>query len=275
MTPDNRGLDNSPWWQSISNPTEWRELPFSAMHPNLLSDRNYRFDPRSSAVPSGLPSAGVLTTLGQLGTFGRERVSAARWLQIFACYNFTAPPAGEQFPPLDRDPASGGQCSHCHGVIDPAAVFFKRFGYEPLYGELYIGGIGPWRWPEVVNDDPFARWNNTFLHDTVLTPVSDADITRNPDARFLDFLSPASLLLGRSGDGTIGPLGFGKLLVDSAEFDRCAVQQLYERFMGRRIDLATERDLLSSLVAKFVEGQRKVKPFIRYLFSQDEFKRGL
>jgi hypothetical protein len=160
-------------------------------------------------------------------------------------------------------------------VIDPAAVFFKRFGYEPGSGQLYLGGIGGWRWPDVVDGEPFARWSNTFVHDTVLTPVSDADITRYPNARFLDFLAPQSLLLGRSSDGTIGPLGFGKLLVDSGEFDRCTVQQLYERFMGRRIDLTTERDLLSSLVAKFVDGQRKVKPFIRYLFSQDEFKRGL
>src|SRR5215472_3073541 len=275
MNSDNRALDNSHWWQSISDPNEWRELPFAAMHPNLLPDRSYHFDPRSSATPAGVPSAGVLTTLGQLGTFARERVSAARWLQIFACYNFTAPVAGQQFPPLDRDPASTGQCSHCHQVIDPAAVFFKRFGFEPGYGEFYIGGIGPWRWPEVVEGDPFGRWNNTLIHDTVLTPVSDADIARNADARFIDFLGPQSSLLGRSSDGTIGSLGFGKLLVDSGEFDRCAVQQLYERFMGRRIDLETERDLLAALVTKFVDGQRKVKPFIRYLVAQDAFSRGL
>ena len=127
----------------------------------------------------------------------------------------------------------------------------------------------------MVEGDPFGRWNNTFIHDTVLTPVSEADIALNPDARFIDFLAPQSSLLGRSSDGTIGPLGFGKLLVDSGEFDRCAVQQLYERFMGRRIDLATERDLLATLVTKFVDGQRKVKPFIRYLFAQDAFSRGL
>jgi hypothetical protein len=138
-----------------------------------------------------------------------------------------------------------------------------------------MGGTGSWRWPEVVDDDPFLRWDNTFVHDTTLTPVSQADIGRNPDARFIDFLSPQSSLLGRRGDGTIGPLGFGKILVESGEFDRCAVQQLHERFIGRPIDLTTERELVDTLVAKFLEGQRKVKPFIRYLLAQDAFRNGL
>ncbi len=275
MNSDNQALDGSHWWQGIPNPNDWREVPFSAMHPNLLSDRNYHFDPRTAAAPAGIPSAGVLTTLGQLGSFARERVSAARWLQIFGCYNFTAPSAGQQFPPLDRDISATGQCSHCHSVIDPAAVFFKRLGYNAGTGQLYMGGTGSWRWPEVVDDDPFLRWDNTFVHDTTLTPVSQADIGRNPDARFIDFLSPQSSLLGRRGDGTIGPLGFGKILVESGEFDRCAVQQLHERFIGRPIDLTTERELVDTLVAKFLEGQRKVKPFIRYLLAQDAFRNGL
>lgn len=275
MNSDNQSLDSSTWWRGVSNPNDWREVPFSAMHPNLLSDRNYHFDPRTAAAPAGIPSAGVLTTIGQLGAFSRERISAARWLQIFACYNFTAPTAGQQFPPLGRDLSATGQCSHCHGVIDPAAVFFKRLGYNALNGQLYVGGMGSWRWPEVVDDDPFQRWNNTFVHDTTLTPVSDADIARNPDARLIDFLSPQASVLGRSGDGTIGPLGFGKILVESGEFDRCAVQQLHERFIGRPIDLTTEREFVDTLAAKFVEGQRKVKPFIRYLLALDAFRNGL
>jgi hypothetical protein len=275
MNSDNRTLDGSPWWQGISNPDEWREVPFSAMHPNLLSDRNYHFDPRTGAAPAGIPSAGVLTTLGQLGAFARERLSAARWLQIFACYNFTAPPAGQEFPPLDRDLSATGQCSHCHRVIDPGAVFFKRLGYDAVSGQLFIGGTGSWRWPELVYDEPYLRWNNTFVHDTTLTPVSELDIGRNPDARFIDFLSPQSSLLGRRGDGTIGPLGFGKILVDSGAFDRCAVQHLHERFIGRPIDLTTEGEFVDTLAAKFVEGQRRVKPFIRYLLAQDAFRSGL
>jgi hypothetical protein len=275
MNSDNHALDGSRWWQGISNPNDWREVPFSSMHPNLLSDRNYHFDPRVGAAPAGIPAAGILTTLGQLGSFARERVSAARWLQIFACYNFTAPAAGQQFPPLDRDFSTTGECSHCHRVIDPAAVFFKRLGYHAESGQLFIGGTGSWRWPEVADNEPFLRWNNTFVHDTTLTPVSQSDIGRNPDARLIDFLSPQSSLLGRSGDGTIGPLGFGKIVVDSGEFDRCAVQQLHERFIGRPIDLTTEREFVDALVAKFLEGQRKVKPFIRYLLAQDAFRNGL
>lgn len=274
MSSSNSALDDSQWWRDIA-PEEWREVPFAAMHPNLLADRNYHFDPRRGGSPLGVPSAGVMTTLGKLGSFGRERINAARWLQIFACYSFTAPPAGDPAPPLGRDPATTGQCRHCHQAIDPAAVFFKRFGYEPDYGELKIGGIGDWRWPMYIYSQPFTRWNSSYLHGTTLTPASESEISQYPDARFIDFLPTQFSLLNRTSDGTNGPLGFGKILVESGEFDRCAVRQFYEHFVGRPIDLATERELHATLVAKFQDEQRNVRRFVRYLLGLDEFRKGL
>ena len=73
----------------------------------------------------------------------------------------------------------------------------------------------------------------------------------------------------------MGPLGFGKILIASGEFDKCAVRRLYERFVGRPLEPAAEARYLDSLAEKFRGGDRKVKPFVRYLLSLPEFKRGL
>jgi hypothetical protein len=91
----------------------------------------------------------------------------------------------------------------------------------------------------------------------------------------LDFLPKGTLLFGEQGDGTTGPLGFGKILVQSGEFDRCAVQRLYQRFAGRALDPAKEAGYLETLRKSFVDGERKVRPFVRQLLSSAEFRRGL
>ena len=101
---------------------------------------------------------------------------------------------------------------------------------------------------------PGFRWKNAFLPDTVMTPVTQAQITANPEAVLLDTMPSDYTLLGESGDGTMGPLGFGKILVTSGAFDRCAVKRMYERFVGRALDPAVERLYIEKLAREFVVG---------------------
>ena len=82
-------------------------------------------------------------------------------------------------------------------------------------------------------------------------------------------------MLGQRSDGTMGPLGFGKILIASGEFDKCAVRHLYQRFVGRALEPAAEARYVDALAEKFRTGDRKVKPFVRYLLSLPEFRRGL
>jgi hypothetical protein len=271
----NRTLDDSQWFMQVTDPLAWREVPFEAMHPNLLSRRSYSIDPRQDASePAGFPSAGVLTSIGSMSTFARERVRAARWLETFACRSFAAPPAEIAFSLFQGDPYSGGQCQYCHRQIDPAAIFFKRVGFGDD-GKMYLGGIGPGRWDDsIAYLDPFSRWYSAFAPGLFLTHSSDADFLFNPNARFIDFLPTPDTMFGMAGDGTIGPLGFGKLLVDSGEFDRCAVRRIFQRMMGRDLDPANESDLIQQLAQDFQANGRKVKPFIRGLLATDAFGRG-
>lgn len=275
LNPAHRSLDSSAWFAGVTDPAAWRPVPFQSMHPNLLSRRSYALDPRTTlAEPEGIPAAGVLTSLGSMAAFARERVRGARWSEIFACRTFSAPPSTESFSPFQGDPYSGGQCQHCHRAIDPAAIYFKRPAIRED-GPLIIGGIGPGKWDDgLIDGDPFSRWIRTFQPNTFLTPISPSELAFNPNARFLDFLPMGSTLFGSPGDGTIGPLGFAKLVVESGEFDSCAVRHFYERFLGRALDPTTESPLIQQLTQQFQAGGRKVKPFVRQLLSQDAFRRG-
>ena len=82
-------------------------------------------------------------------------------------------------------------------------------------------------------------------------------------------------LLGQHGDGTMGPLGFGKIVVRSGEFDRCVVRKMYAHFIGRDLDPAAEKLYIDKLAAQFAADGRKLRPFIRRLYEQGEFRRGL
>ena len=108
-----------------------------------------------------------------------------------------------------------------------------------------------------------------------MTPATEAQLQQNPDARFIDFLPEGQTLFGVAGDGTIGPLGFGKILVASGELDRCAVRKLYGRYLGTELDLARDSALIDELTTTFVRGERKLRPFIRTLLARPEFRRGL
>jgi hypothetical protein len=273
--PANRALDDSRWFLQVSDPTTWREVPFESMYPNLLSRRSYAIDPRRDASePAGIPAAGVLTSIGSMASFARERVRGARWLEALACRSFSAPPPDIVFSPFQGDPYSGGQCQYCHKQIDPAAIFFKRVDFDEV-GMMYIGGLGPGRWYDGAEQfQPFSRWNSTFRSGTFLTPSSLADLQFNPDSRFIDFLPSPETMFSIAGDGTIGPLGFGKLLIDSGEFDRCAVRRIFQRVIGRDLDPGSDSALIQQLAQDFQANGRKVKPFIKSLLTLDAFQKG-
>ncbi len=252
MNTANAAVDTIPWWNtstwsttadpehSANDPLAWAEFVPHTVSPSLLSltdndtvatgeaalQRTYTFDPRvETGSPKGLPFAGVLTSWSGVGIFPRERVRGARWLEVFACRDFI-PPTPEQAAVLGtyrRDPATEGVCQHCHQALDPASIFFKRFGYGGS-GETAIGGIGPWKFATGdARDNPYHRWKGSFLPNTVLTPVTEAQVIDNPDALFIDFQTHDARfkLFGQDSDGTIGPLGFSKQLVSSGTFDRC------------------------------------------------------
>lgn len=299
---------NTTWWKASgpeprdpihtvpNDPGAWREFVVEKLNPFFLSltpdgspsgsaDRHFAYDPRTTKVPlAGIPTAGVLTMMGTLSSFARERPRAARFLEIFACHNFVPAPASQKFNAYDGDPATSGTCQQCHQALDPAAIHFKRWdfghgGYVPL---PFIPGVGPWRVTKEqlsgqypYSSVPFTRWRDSFKPNTILTPISQAEYDANPESVFLDTMPPSQTLLGQKSDGTMGPLGFGKILVASGEFDRCATQRLYERFVGHPLDTSTESGYLQLLTAKFLEGGRKLRPFVRYLMSLAEFRRGL
>jgi len=304
---------NTTWWRAGQDPSPrdpshptpddpqaWREFVVEDLNPYLLAlspnrapsgdlSRSYAFDPRTTTdPPRGLPAAGVLTMMGALSAYPRERVRAARFLETFACSTFNPPPTGVSFPPYAGDPATGGTCMHCHRTLDPAAIFFKRwdFGAESYYVPWpFMPGVGRWRitpawvsgkYPHSAADhSPGFRWKNAFVPGTVMTPTTEAEATANAEALLLDTMPSSYTLLGQHGDGTMGPLGFGKILVRSGEFDRCAVRKLYARMVGRDLDPAAERLYIDALASDFVAGGRKVKPFLRLLMQQPEFRRGL
>ncbi|MFP2925674.1 DUF1549 domain-containing protein [Pyxidicoccus sp. 3LG] len=297
--PDADNAPRDPLHPTPNDPQAWREFVVEDLEPFHLAltpdrtrsgspDRTYRFDPRTTTeAPRGLPAAGVLTMMGAMSSFPRERVRAARFLEIFACQNFSPPPADVHFPPYEVDPATGGTCLHCHKTLDPAAISFKRWDFTPFQSYYvpwpFIAGLGrnrvtkEWlsgQYPHTGNA-PGLRWKNAFLPNTVLTPVTPEQLQANPEAVLLDTMPESYTLLGEHGDGTMGPLGFGKLLVRSGEFDRCAARKLYGMFIGREPNPATEKGFIDKLAREFVARERKLRPFLKYLFEQPELRRGL
>jgi hypothetical protein len=297
--PDADSAPRDPLHPTPNDPQAWREFVVEDLEPFHLAltpgkarsgslDRTYSYDPRTTLeAPKGLPAAGVLTMIGAMSSFPRERVRAARFLEMFACQSFSPPPADVHFPPYETDPATGGTCLHCHKTLDPAAIAFKRWDFTPFMSSYvpwpFMPGVGrhritkEWisgRYPHN-GSSPGYRWRNAFLPNTVMTPVTPEQIAANPEAVLLDTMPESYTLLGMHGDGTMGPLGFGKLLVRSGEFDRCATRKLYAMFIGRELNPASEKHFIDKLAKEFVARDRKLRPFIRYLFEQPELRRGL
>lgn len=276
----NQALDTqNAWIREFRDNVEWREVKFSEMHPQLLDDRDYRYDPRTDDGPvRGLPSAGILTMLHPNYAHGRERVRAARWLEVFDCYEFLPPAPSTEFIPYSGDPATDGVCKSCHQSIDPAAMFFKRLG--PDGG--WIGGVGSFTldqparrsWKEA---QTLLRWRLAFQADTVMTPVSGERLEAFPDAAFLDHL-PADgdrELFGTKGDGTIGPLGFAKILVETGRFDRCVARKTYEKFGGRRLSPGQDKALIDEMSEHFVARNRSLRSLIEYVLGLETSRQGL
>ena len=106
------------------------------------------------------------------------------------------------------------------------------------------------------------------------TPATEAEVKANPYSLFLDFLPPDQTLLGQTSDGTVGPLGFAKMIVAAGAFDRCIVRRVHGRVLGRDIDPTTEAGYLESLTSGFVAGGRRVRPFIKSLTQGASFRKG-
>lgn len=270
----------------VSDPLAWREFVVESRHPALLSlagntpsgelSRTYQFDPRTqTGGPKGVPAAGVLTMASSWSSFPRERVRAARWLEMLACRNFVPPPSTSVFNTYVRDPAREGSCQYCHTTIDPAAIHFKRWSFDYPNTSILMG-IGK---NHIANyptySAPRVRFDQDLKYDTMMTPVSQAQLMTNPDAALIDFLPPDQHLFGQTSDGTIGPLGFAKMLVQSGEFDRCVTQRLYQHVVGRRLDPTKEEGYIGKLTADFVADKRVLRAFVKKLVQSAEFRRGL
>lgn len=302
---------NSAWWHvggeprdpehtDASDPWAWREFVMEDLAPFLMSatgggktpsgdlSRTFTWDPRTTTAPSpGFAAAGVLTMPGTLSSFARERPRAARFLEIFACQQFTPPPSDLGLGDPGVDIANSGTCQHCHRLMDPVALAFKRWDFGDWMSSNYapfafLPDVGPWKitaehlsgvYP--YGGNPYQRWSAAWIPGTVLTPITADDVKKNPGAIFYDTIPKDYEILGAHPDGTSGPLGFGKVLVASGAFDRCAVQKLYKRFVGRPLDPATENLYITRLANEFAQEGRKVRPFLRNLFSKPEFRRGL
>lgn len=269
------------------DPKAWREYSLSARNTFFLKERDYKFDPRKDpGLSKGFPSAGMLTSLGFLNAYPRERLRAARALETLAC-ELLLPPGGDvQFNPYLTDPGREGPCQHCHTRIDTAALHFKRYAkagsaFEGWGARYYMPGVGSWTWDPVwmtgqwpYGGEPFAQWNKWYLPGSLMTPATDAEVASNPYALFLDFLPPDSTLLGQTSDGTVGPLGFAKLIVNAGAFDKCVVRRVHERIIGRDIDPTTEAGYLDELTAEFIMNGRLVRPFVQSLTQSSTFRRG-
>ncbi len=293
-------LSDDAWWQPArfrdaphdplhadGDPEAWREFDVPSTSRVFIADRAYRHDPRVAPGPvKGLPAAGMLTSLGFLASQPRERLRASRMLEQLAC-EVLAPPSGQTFNVYVSDPATEGPCQHCHRRIDPAAIHFKRFAktgqaFEGWGAQYLMPQVGRFTWPKAwrtgqypYDGEPFSQWNRWYQAGTRMTPVTQAQVDADPMVAFIDFLPPDQTLLGQVSDGTIGPLGFAKLLISAGAFDRCVVRHLHALVLGRDVDPAKEAGYLDQLTADYVRGGRRVRPFVKALTTSSLFERGL
>ena len=187
---------------------------------------------------------------------------AARWLESLACDEFSPPEVPIDFPIYQTDPATEGVCLHCHTRLDAAAISFKRI----FQSGSAIAGVGRWRIENFVSYDANRqRFESTYLPNTVLTPLSQEELDADSNSRLIDYMQPGQLLLGVASDGTIGPRGFAKILVESGSFDQCAVRRAHERFGGRALDLGMDAAFLRETTERFVASDRNMKALIRDL----------
>jgi hypothetical protein len=119
-----------------------------------------------------------------------------------------------------------------------------------------------------------ARFEAAFLHDTFLTPVSEAALAEATDRRLVDFLPPDATLFGQTSDGTVGPRGFAKMLVESGVFDRCAVRRIYDRFAPGQLVPGRDDRAIAELASEFVDNGRNALALIESILAREELTRG-
>jgi len=115
----------------------------------------------------------------------------------------------------------------------------------------------------------------SMIPNTLMTPVTQEMLDENSDVRFIDFMPPGTRLFGQEGTGTIGPLGFGEVLVSSGEFDRCAVRRAYERFGGRDLTPGQDGPRIDHLLSVFLDSDRNMRTLIEAIVKSEEFGLGL
>ncbi|GEM_PF-3405747 len=271
--PQSKVFDEERWFDEFADRSEWKAVKFSEMSPFLSDDRTLQFDPRKTKSEiNAIPSAGILTSISANSSFSRERVRAARWNETFACKVYEPPPASEKFNAYKRDPAVEGACQHCHTEIDPAAMYFKRFAENGAS----LGGIGRFRIKGFESGYGVSglRFREAYIANTKMTPVSEAEIEYNPDSILIDFLPSDQTLFGLPGDPTIGPLGYGKMLVKSGKFDQCAVRKIYARFGPRTLNAGEDAALIQSLAEHFKNSNRNLRALIGEILRSEEMKFG-
>lgn len=254
--------DDERWFDMFQDDSQLIEVLISQMNPHLLDNPDYTFDPRLDSTLEGVPAAGVLTMIGPNYAWPRPRVRAARWLESLACDEFSPPEHPIEFPPYQSDPATQGVCLHCHTRLDPAAISFKRI----IRDGGAIAGLGTWDLNNLVSyDSDRSRFMNSLQPNTVLTPLTEQEVEADPNARLIDYMPADQQLLGQTSDGTIGPRGFAKILVDSGAFDKCAVRRAYSRFSGRELDVGRDAAELREATEQFVASGRDMGALIRAL----------
>jgi hypothetical protein len=297
--PDHGSAARDPLHPDPLDPEAWRELVVEELAPQLLSltdgelsadpSRTFRWDPRTDTGPApGLPASGVFTMPGMNSTFPRERPRAARMIEIFACREFSPPAPELHFPPPATDIATSGECMHCHALMDPVAIAFRRWIFMGYYvPKPFLADLANLQVPDNLYDPRYAYpnggwfragaagWEMNWAPNTTMTPVTPEQMEANRGAMFMDTIPPEYTIFGEHTDGTMGPLAFAKVLVSSGEFDRCAVRRIYERVIGRPLDPATEGRYIDELAADLAAGGRVIRPFVRRLLESSEFRRGL
>ncbi len=295
-------LEDDSWWRPSTfakapvdpahqsgDPKAWREYTVSKRNTFFLADRDYTFDPRKDkGMARGFPSAGMLTSLGFLDAYPRERLRAARAPRGAGVRAAPAAWQRREVQPLqDRSrsrgpmPRTATRASTPRPSISsatPRPACPSRVSAPsttcPAPGRVGSGIRCGGRAHGPTCGEPFAQWNKWYRPGSRLTPATEAEADENPYALFLDFLPPDDTLLGQTSDGTIGPLGFAKMIVAAGAFDRCVVRRVHERIMGRDIDPTTESGYLDTLTGEFVSGGRLVRPFVKSLTQSIYFRKG-
>lgn len=71
--------DTDDWFMAFDSHSDWRELRTQDLHPHLIAQDRYTFDPtKETGDPLGIPSAGVLTMMGPNFAWPRPRGALAR-----------------------------------------------------------------------------------------------------------------------------------------------------------------------------------------------------